>query len=401
MKFLAILKDSFREAIDAKILYVMIGLSLLVILFLGSISYRPVPVEEEVRQKMAQLTNRARQRAMEVARLQGSSVDVEPPRIDVRSFRQTDGAADKPWTGRYEFQLVFVFDKASDLALLREHDKQLPPDRQLNPEQIGSLVTGAVRVLDPRQTRAVETPAASDRELVFTVTTAPRPMDVESWPHQPALFFGLLPLPSPFWWPRSAQVDFIMSGIVNRMGAGIAMLVSTIITAFFIPNMLRKGTIDLLLVKPVHRSTLLLYKYVGGLTFMFLNTVVIVVGIWFVIGLRSGLWVNGFLLSVLVLTFEFAIYYAFSTVCAVLTRGPIVAILLTSVLWLVIFAVGGLYQQVEMQRKFGNPEDSWPSWLVSGIDTAHYVLPRIRDLDMLNEKLVLDSLRSEEHTSEL
>ena len=46
MKFLAILKDSFREAIDSKVLYVMVGISLVVILLVGSISYKPMPAEQ-------------------------------------------------------------------------------------------------------------------------------------------------------------------------------------------------------------------------------------------------------------------------------------------------------------------------------------------------------------------
>ena len=37
MKFLAILKDSLREALDTWVFYVMMGFSLLAILFIGSI----------------------------------------------------------------------------------------------------------------------------------------------------------------------------------------------------------------------------------------------------------------------------------------------------------------------------------------------------------------------------
>ena len=46
MKYLAILKDSFREAIDSKVLYVTVGLSLLLTLLVVSISFRPVPADE-------------------------------------------------------------------------------------------------------------------------------------------------------------------------------------------------------------------------------------------------------------------------------------------------------------------------------------------------------------------
>ena len=122
---------------------------------------------------------------------------------------------------------------------------------------------------------------------------------------------------------------FIEDVIVGGIGSGIAMLIGIVITAFFVPNMLRKGTVDMLLVKPISRVTLLLYKYVGGLTFIFLNTVVAVGGVWLALGLRSGVWATGFLVMILVITFFFAILYSVSTLFGVLTRSPIVAILLT------------------------------------------------------------------------
>ena len=43
MKLLAILKDSFLEAVDSKIIYVMMGLSLLVTLLVLTTSFRPLP----------------------------------------------------------------------------------------------------------------------------------------------------------------------------------------------------------------------------------------------------------------------------------------------------------------------------------------------------------------------
>ena len=45
-QFFAILKDSFREAMDAKIIYVLLGLSILLMAFTATISYRPVGAEE-------------------------------------------------------------------------------------------------------------------------------------------------------------------------------------------------------------------------------------------------------------------------------------------------------------------------------------------------------------------
>ena len=48
MKYLAILKDSVREAIDGKIFYVTVILSVLVSLGVAGLSFRPVPMPEAV-----------------------------------------------------------------------------------------------------------------------------------------------------------------------------------------------------------------------------------------------------------------------------------------------------------------------------------------------------------------
>ena len=48
MKFLAILKDSLREALDLKIFYAMVALSLLTVVLVSSISFEHEPAEKGV-----------------------------------------------------------------------------------------------------------------------------------------------------------------------------------------------------------------------------------------------------------------------------------------------------------------------------------------------------------------
>jgi ABC-type transport system involved in multi-copper enzyme maturation permease subunit len=180
--------------------------------------------------------------------------------------------------------------------------------------------------------------------------------------------------------PVGSEVFLLEDWVIGGFGAGIAMLLASVVTSFYIPNMLRKGTIDLLLAKPIPRWLLLVYKYVGGLLFMFLNTIVVVVGIWLVLGMRSGLWGTGFLVMIPVLTFQFAIFYAVSTVTGVTTRSPIVCILAACFAWAVLFVVGWGYRVVDGLREL----DILPKWVVTTADTAHFLLPRYKDLDALS-----------------
>ena len=78
----------------------------------------------------------------------------------------------------------------------------------------------------------------------------------------------------------------------------VALLIAVILTAFYVPNMLRKGSIDLLISKPIGRTPLLIYKYIGGLTFIFLVSAFTVGGVWLVLALRTGYWDPTFLILI-------------------------------------------------------------------------------------------------------
>ena len=47
------------------------------------------------------------------------------------------------------------------------------------------------------------------------------------------------------------MVYWIENRLINGFGAWIGILLGVIVTSFFIPNMLRKGTVDMLIVKPI------------------------------------------------------------------------------------------------------------------------------------------------------
>jgi ABC-type transport system involved in multi-copper enzyme maturation permease subunit len=236
--------------------------------------------------------------------------------------------------------------------------------------------------------------------------------------------------------PLGFQLYILEDTIIGGLGAWVAILISVIITAFFIPNMLRKGTVDLLLVKPVHRWSLLLYKFVGGLTFIFLNTSVAVGGVWLALGLRSGIWAPSFLLCIFVITGFFAILYSISTLFAVLTRSPIVAILLTCGIWFLLWLVGlfyGIGEGVKQEEKRlaarqaekeankdkeppkkeeakddepggrrrgrrGEPEDPdqlpfrSDNWFFKTVNMIHFVTPRTSDLNHLMSRILIRDL---------
>jgi ABC-type transport system involved in multi-copper enzyme maturation permease subunit len=391
--FFAILKDSFREAIDTKVFYVMLGLSGLLILLIGSVSFRPVPVQEQL-EGLAQTLNW-------VLRLQAQG---KPMRCEIRDFHQ-DHEDREPWQRDYRFKFAVIFPDAMTATML---------SRQLR-RDFRQLLREGFYWLDNLEIEDVKTTDPLTVELLVS-SQGTKITDARGWTHEPSLFFGALSLT---WFRASLgyMVYWIENRLVNTIGAWITILIGVVVTAFFIPNMLRKGTIDLLLAKPIYRSTLLLFKYVGGLMFLFLNALVIVVGIWLALGLRSGIWAEGFLLTVLILTYFFAILYTVSTLFGVLTRSPIVAILMTCAAWLVLWIVGFTYDKLEEWKRPPDPrrpsinlrtkddegdqpspeQAMWqpPGWLTATVSGLHFVLPRTSDLDTLTTQLLSRSILSE------
>ncbi len=425
MKFLAMLKDSVREAVDHKVLYVMVGLSVLLALLALSTSYTPVPGAYRVVHDFAVLPLNNDTAELEQAEALHHLFGRRPIQFDVTSVEPLDGQPDAP-TSRLKVRLTASFNTAAAATQARERPQEVEDFLR---ERFG-LIEGKymMRAEDVRLVEwqgfdlAVLKMNLGNRKAVFDLVAAPTPVTVRFWPHSLALFFGLLPIGGPgVSFPLFKQLETIENTLVGGIGSTVAVLVSVVITAFFIPNMLRKGTVDLLLVKPIHRSTLLVYKFIGGLAFIFINTAVAVGGIWLALGLRSGVWAPTFLLTILVLTFYFAILYAVSALFGVLTRSPIAAILLTCAAWFALFIVGLMHNLFETWRAIdrtaqaiearlgeegvkalqgagGDGEGGrgrhgraitaedvrfHENWFTRGVSVLHAVLPRTVDLGML------------------
>jgi ABC-type transport system involved in multi-copper enzyme maturation permease subunit len=391
MKFLAILRDSLRETLDVKLFYVMVGLSLLVVLLVGSISYKPVSMERRLTFQTNLINLALRAQLQSQPEMQGLDAH-----IDIKDFQQTGGPSE-PWLADYSFVYsVSVSDDqpqgpAGVLGQKGKKGRELFKDnlkRAITAEQLGRELKGLFTEVDVK-----EMPPQGDEQLRYQVTTS-KGTPVKSrqeWFHEPALFFGLVPVPVPLF-SLGREIEFIGDDIIGSWGAAFTMLISTIMTASFLPNMLSKGTVDLLLVKPIHRVTLFLYKFLGGLLFMFLNTVIIMVGIWVGMGLQSGVWVRAFLLCIFVFTFQFAIFYAVSALAAVLTRSAIVAILAAMMTWAALVVLGWTHWVFIEKGRADKPASTREHWAYIGYDLVHTALPRYKDLDWLTSKIIQEEL---------
>lgn len=120
----------------------------------------------------------------------------------------------------------------------------------------------------------------------------------------------------------------------------IAVILAIISTGTIFPSWLQEGAIDLYLAKPIGRVRLFLTQYLGGLLFVAAQVAIFSLGCFLVIGFRAGTWAFSVFLAVPIVTLMFSYLFAFSTLVGVWTRSAVASILLTVVLWLLVWVVG-------------------------------------------------------------
>src|SRR5262245_13072106 len=393
MKYFAILKDSFREARDSTVLYVMLGLSALVTLFVATLSFEPLPAERTF-EKLADgsinfffdVNKPDKMEDFQKSKL----AKIEWGLFRLQSVQLLKGEPNSPDSEyRLTLQMRLGGKREAEEAL---KDPAVVVARVRNPFagplSLGLLRTDNIRLADKQP----EEPSGS---IWVEVDALPTPGTRRLWCAQPSIFFGAIPIGPDNWGvPLGFQLFFISSLVVS-FGSWVAILAGIIITSFFIPNMLRKGTVDLLLVKPIQGWELLTYKYLVVFMFIIIISTFAIAGIWLVLGLRSGIYANSSLLLIPTLTFYFAILYAVSTLFGVMTRSTVASILITVGVWFFLFVVGFVHELfvsnilIEEARNVPAENRKWSNNAVGKVFAGiHRVLPRTGELKTLSNVML-------------
>lgn len=119
--------------------------------------------------------------------------------------------------------------------------------------------------------------------------------------------------------------------------AWIAMILALVSTAGIFPDLVQSGSIDLMLSKPISRTRLFLTKYLCGLLFVVLQVGVFTAASFLVIGIRGGAWELGLFLAVPIVALVFSYLFGLMALLGVITRSTIASLLLTILVWFLIF----------------------------------------------------------------
>jgi ABC-type transport system involved in multi-copper enzyme maturation permease subunit len=154
----------------------------------------------------------------------------------------------------------------------------------------------------------------------------------------------------------------------------LAILMSVFATASLVPRMLEKGTIDLLLSKPITRPALFLSRYAGGLLTAAVNLLYLTLGLATILAWKTGVWNGGFVLSGLLIALYFACLLAFTVLTGVLLRSTTVSIMITAVLFIVSLVVRLPHANREWPLLITSR--AWRFLMVAVVETLYHALPR-------------------------
>jgi ABC-type transport system involved in multi-copper enzyme maturation permease subunit len=116
--------------------------------------------------------------------------------------------------------------------------------------------------------------------------------------------------------PSAVIFLFTIGGSLTGM-----MLFGMFATAGIIPAFLKRGTIDIYLSKPISRLYLLFSKYLGGVTTIGAALLYFFLGMFLIIGFKTGYWNSSIVYVWLLSVLLFASVYAMASFLAVISRS--------------------------------------------------------------------------------
>ncbi len=146
-------------------------------------------------------------------------------------------------------------------------------------------------------------------------------------------------------------------------------------TTGFITSQLEKGTIDLLLSKPVSRSKYILGRYVACLLIILLEVSWFILGMWIVTSLGLGNWNPAFLLSIIFILLGFAGIYSVVVLISILSRSSALSI----IVGIGLFFLSGLIALGHAIENFVSTSSS-STTLTKIANVLYYIFPQATDM---------------------
>ena len=167
--------------------------------------------------------------------------------------------------------------------------------------------------------------------------------------------------------------------LATTMCGIVGMVLAIIWTAGFLPSFLEPSNAAVLLVKPVPRWQLLVGKYLGVVLFVFVQVTLFVLLTWLALGWRTGVWEPHYLITIPVMSLQFAIFYSFSVMLAVVTRSTVACAFGT----LLFFAACIVMNTARHTLLIHAGEPGYLAHVPTMVEAGYWFLPKPVDLVMM------------------
>lgn len=170
------------------------------------------------------------------------------------------------------------------------------------------------------------------------------------------------------------DADRLVRGVYGGIAAFLytwGMFLAVFASAGLIPSVLEPGRIELLLSKPVSRAHILLGRYVGNILVVSCNIAYLVLGVWTILGYKTGIWSPMFLISIATSIFAFAVLLSVVILIGVLFESAALATMVSAG----IMVMSLVLAQTNIMLRLLSSEWSRQIWR-----TLYYSLPKIYDL---------------------
>jgi ABC-type transport system involved in multi-copper enzyme maturation permease subunit len=182
---------------------------------------------------------------------------------------------------------------------------------------------------------------------------------------------------------RGQDVQLLVRQVHGAIAAFLftaGMFLAVFASAGLIPAVFEPGRIELLLSKPVERYHILLGRYIGNVLVIASNIFYLVLAVWLIFGMKTGVWTRGFLWSSVLIVFIFSVLLTVVLLVGVLWESAVVS---TMVTFAIMMMSPILAQQRILERLLTS---EWSRNIMRGL---YYALPKVFDVGRIARELVL------------
>ena len=177
------------------------------------------------------------------------------------------------------------------------------------------------------------------------------------------IFHWSIPFPfvSTAFIPKADFYKFIFSSLgVGLWLSWIASIIALVSTASIFPDFVDRGSIDLMLSKPIGRARLFITKFATGLMFAGFQVTAFTVAAFLVIGIRGGDWEPWLLIAIPLVVIFYSYLFAVQAVIGLLTRSVIASVIGVMLFWMTIFLIQSgdiatlrwrVFQEITVERQ--------------------------------------------------